>query len=336
MKKRAASSLAALALLLLHPGCDDGPPPSCIDRGASSITLDRVEDGTAELLMTLDLTESAEVVRVQIDADVVGAGEGSWRADPGPTERSGRPVSEVVIDAAANTLSFEVRGAAGSTLFVEVPFLAEPDLTVTLQASVDCGDEPLDFDTYSFSSPPADAGTPGDGGTDAGTAGDAGTDAGASDAGSMMIPCGASTCSGGEFCDYLQDTCFELPSSPGQCVESFPCPGVGEPACGCDGTIYDSACEANRAGIDVSTTGACTPPSGTFRCGFVFCDQAVEYCQALENLDGTSFFECLPISFAGCGATAECPCIDDDCPLAYDLVTCNADGTDVTLVCGER
>ncbi len=61
-------------------------------------------------------------------------------------------------------------------------------------------------------------------------------------------------CPATHYCNSL--TC----SAPGQCLpKPESCSRIDLPVCGCDGNTYESACEAQRAGVGVSAHTACAP-----------------------------------------------------------------------------
>ncbi len=102
------------------------------------------------------------------------------------------------------------------------------------------------------------------------------------------------------------------------------------PVCGCDGTVYSNACDAQAAGVDVDAQGNCDAPPGTFPCGERFCDPSFQYCemQASDVGGQPNVYTCkdLPMD---CGATPDCSCLanvpcGDMCMAAGDglMVVC--------------
>jgi hypothetical protein len=65
-------------------------------------------------------------------------------------------------------------------------------------------------------------------------------------------------CAEGEFCDFDIGAMCGAADQLGTC-KSVPelCATVIDPVCGCDGATHNNACEANRAGVSVATSGAC-------------------------------------------------------------------------------
>ena len=65
-------------------------------------------------------------------------------------------------------------------------------------------------------------------------------------------------CADGEFCDFDADAMCGAADQLGTCKATPDiCASVFDPVCGCDGQTHGNACEANRAGVSVATTGAC-------------------------------------------------------------------------------
>ena len=68
---------------------------------------------------------------------------------------------------------------------------------------------------------------------------------------------GLDPCADHEYCDFA-DTCGGV----GHCVPRTFCSGL-TPRCGCDGTVYDTTCDAAAAGTDVGPTTVCATPAGS-------------------------------------------------------------------------
>lgn len=126
---------------------------------------------------------------------------------------------------------------------------------------------------------------------------------------------GSSTCSpqkpcaSDEYCDYSDDLCGA--GDDGTCKKRPQgCGLLYAPVCGCDGNVAGNECSAQSAGQDVSAKGGCTPPSGTFGCGMLFCNVGTQYCQhSVSDVGGwPDSFSCneLPSS---CGSAASCACL---------------------------
>ena len=153
----------------------------------------------------------------------------------------------------------------------------------------------------------ADGGSPPDGGRpdggeadaaegDAGTGTDGGdTDAGGpSDGGGSGAPCviaGGVSCAAAEFCDYPMSSCGQEASS-GMCrARPEVCPAVVMPVCGCDGSDYNNACEANRQGTDVAYDGTCA--SRSFDCRPRPCSNPMQRCQRCMCPESGGCYVCL-------------------------------------------
>ena len=89
------------------------------------------------------------------------------------------------------------------------------------------------------------------------------------------------------------------------------CPDVVQPVCGCDGRTYGNSCEANQAGTDVASNGACPNPTvctpGGSDCG------SGQYCAVPDGSCSTP------------GVMGACSQRPGQCPLVYNPV-CGCDG----------
>lgn len=147
-------------------------------------------------------------------------------------------------------------------------------------------------------------------------------------------PCGGFgglTCAADEFCNYFDNYCGGNDGS-GVCEKRpMGCPKNLDPVCACDGMIYDNACAANAAGVDVAISGNCTAPAGMFPCGERFCALGKQYCQfSLSDVgnepDTTA---CLPLP-AGCGPMPSCACLANE---ACGKMCSPSKGGGLTLTC---
>ncbi len=182
-------------------------------------------------------------------------------------------------------------------------------------AAIDGGDS-RDAGAVTDASTPVDAGTDGgatadaaaqDGGIsiDAGTA-DAGTDSGPEDGGTDAGPsthdagpdaCTLDTdCVHGSYCAKADGDC----SGTGTCTPRPDlCPSLFSPVCGCDGNDYSNYCTANRVGVNVAHSGACTTTS---------CAMPPRHGCCFDDGDCTHGTHCVGET---CGAGGEGTCVDD-------------------------
>jgi len=84
-----------------------------------------------------------------------------------------------------------------------------------------------------------------------------GSDDGGPGSGATCGGFGGLQCPDSEFCDYATDSCGAADET-GTCrARPTTCGAFPQPTCACDGMIYDSVCDANRAGVDVRGGGGC-------------------------------------------------------------------------------
>lgn len=138
--------------------------------------------------------------------------------------------------------------------------------------------------------------------------------------------CGAPTdppCAPGQFCDLPDNRCGAGVHGVCETAPVSVCSAIERQVCGCDGVVYPSACQANLAGSDVSKAAACAAPTGTFRCGWIYCRRDSEYCSSVEggavSFPGT--FQCLAMP-AACGSSPSCACLSP----SSGLCTQSSDG----------
>ncbi|WP_438011565.1 hypothetical protein WME89_24765 [Sorangium sp. So ce321] len=160
--------------------------------------------------------------------------------------------------------------------------------------------------------------TPGSSGGMAETSGGGGS-GGGEPAGDVDVPCESSEdCDASEYCHFSDYGCG-LGETSGTCTKlPLECGHGGEPVCACDGQIEIEHCPELRR-VDISANGACTPPDGTFACGFRFCETGTEYCERIDYPSwhpGLVAFVCRQLP-ASCNGSDTCAClegIDSDCP----------------------
>jgi hypothetical protein len=122
---------------------------------------------------------------------------------------------------------------------------------------------------------PRDSGALRDGATGDSATGDADLgDGGSADAGrdaGGSRSCGGfggSACAATEFCDYPEGAFCGAADETGVCTpRPVVCDDEFDPVCACDGMTYSNACEAQVAGYDVSSRGACDTPTDCEGCG---------------------------------------------------------------------
>jgi hypothetical protein len=175
-----------------------------------------------------------------------------------------------------------------------------------------------------------------------GTGGGTGGDTGETTTGGGGGPCGGISggiCDPSRYCDYTGDTCG-VSSGAGSCQpKPEVCTDVIEPVCGCDGKVYNNACEAAAAGIDLQSMGGCPSPDGEFPCGGVFCSKTDQLCQIDKPPDGPGgpldpggpvVYTCVPLPPNCQVPDATCACLAD-MPCAQ---SCQLASGGFTLTCG--
>ena len=78
------------------------------------------------------------------------------------------------------------------------------------------------------------------------------------------LTCRTTRCSGAGTCQLSTALCRETRIVGG--------------VCGCDGRVYESACEAYRVDVDIGPATGCATPEGRLLCGNGFCHPATQYC----------------------------------------------------------
>ena len=122
-------------------------------------------------------------------------------------------------------------------------------------------------------------------------------------------PCGgfaANPCEATQYCDYPDGSCGAGDQTGTCAVRPMACPQVVDPVCGCGGRIYNTACLAAAAGVDLSA-GGCTAPAGKFGCGTTFCDLASSYCLHDASRPEPDTYRC--VALPACTEPQSCACL---------------------------
>lgn len=137
------------------------------------------------------------------------------------------------------------------------------------------------------------------------------------------------TCGADQFCNYEGTTCGAA-DQLGTC-ETRPevCTADYNPVCGCDGNTYSNACNANAAGVDVASEGACATPGCTSddECPQPLCLPGGP-CPSFQCVDGECVrrddrpAECGGLAGLACGEGQFCNHEDGSCGAADQLGTC--------------
>lgn len=123
--------------------------------------------------------------------------------------------------------------------------------------------------------------------------------------------CSASQpCVADMFCRYTDLRCGTV-QSQGYCTPRTEKCETGQSVCACSGKVVSDACAAYKAGLDVDVSDGCSVPADAFRCGYLFCDLASQFCQVhkSDKLGFADTFSCEAFP-AGCGSTPSCQCLD--------------------------
>jgi hypothetical protein len=116
------------------------------------------------------------------------------------------------------------------------------------------------------------------------------------------------TCNAGQVCAPLLARGCPGPRRVGVCLpRPHACPSKSSPVCGCDGSTYDSFCEAAAAGVSVEHRGPCAPSgepvcggaAGTDCAGAGTCEPDAPHCDPAVNPTCTGV--------CTCSATGDCP-----------------------------
>jgi len=135
-------------------------------------------------------------------------------------------------------------------------------------------------------------------------AGDASAPEGRSCGGFAANPCDAT-----QYCDYPDGSCG-AGDQTGTCKpRPMACPQVVDPVCGCGGQVYNNACLAEAAGVDLSA-GGCPAPVGEFSCGPTFCELSNSYCRHDAAMPEPDAYRC--IALPSCTDPESCACLSHE------------------------
>lgn len=110
------------------------------------------------------------------------------------------------------------------------------------------------------------------------------------------------------------------------------------PTCGCDGKLYESACQAQQAGVRPNANlFGCSPPQGSFACGNEFCSIDSEYCLSISRGTLGYYLRCEPIAGACAGTPIDCDCLTKETLAKYayldNCMACQDSGQGLKLPC---
>ena len=163
-----------------------------------------------------------------------------------------------------------------------------------------------------------------------------------------------SACTGEADCgpeEWCEANCLDMHGCNEVCSADAPVEGVCAPrpescdannlapTCGCDGKLYESACQAQQAGVRPnSNLFGCSPPDGSFACGNQFCSIDSEYCLVIIRGTLGSYSRCEPIFSACAGTPIDCDCLTKETLAKHaDLdscMGCQDSGQGLELTCG--
>jgi len=127
-------------------------------------------------------------------------------------------------------------------------------------------------------------------------------------------------CAANEFCEFSPGLCGKG-QSPGTCrIKPESCTDEYQPACACDGKVYDNECAARAAGKDLAVMGGCTAQIPNYAaCGAHYCDARQSYCEIylsdVFELPTDHFCRPLPSACRPEGGVAKpCSCFPESTP----------------------
>ncbi len=133
-------------------------------------------------------------------------------------------------------------------------------------------------------------------------------------------------CAIGAVCKEPDGLCATTKAA-GKCVNVPSTCAPAAPACGCNGKVYASECDANRAGVDISIQSCSTPDGAHFQCGAYFCRKQDQICKKtldLKKAVAATQWSCVDANncATGCGCGLCGACVLPTC-----VETCQNDGS---------
>jgi hypothetical protein len=134
-------------------------------------------------------------------------------------------------------------------------------------------------------------------------------------------------CGSGQYCNFGDRVCGAAQGSGRCAVVASGCVADSSPVCGCDGQVYDSICQANAAGFDVSTRPSdCEAPPNHVACNGLYCSTGQEAC--VHFVAPVDEWSCEPLPDACKSTSAYCTCFG-----ASSGCSCALEAGAFTLVC---
>jgi len=129
-----------------------------------------------------------------------------------------------------------------------------------------------------------------------------------------------SECRAAEYCAFTPGLCGKGQRLGACSPRPAECAGERVPVCGCDGKVYDNACLARAAGVDLSLRGGCRELVPNWAsCGSRYCDVNRSYCEIYlsDVFEIPSDYHCRPLPtacLAEAGGVRACDCFPSDTP----------------------